>query len=126
MILIGGWFIQGCLGGLNNMMKILLSAFTCHPHQGSEPGVGWHWAIEIAKLGHEVWVLTHTEYQAAIEVALPDFPQINGKLHFLYYHVPTWLAWWRRDQRGIYPYYVLWQWGAYRFVKRIHAQQQFD
>ena len=107
-------------------MKILLSAFACHPHQGSEPGVGWHWAIEIAKLGHEVWVLTHTENKVAIEAVLENLPTLSGKLHFIYYRVPKWLGWWRRDQRGIYPYYVLWQWGAYRFIKKIQERELFD
>ncbi|OAD18722.1 glycosyl transferase, group 1 family protein [Candidatus Thiomargarita nelsonii] len=107
-------------------MKILLSAFACHPHHGSEPGVGWHWAIEIAKIGHEVWVLTHTENKVAIEAVLEKLPALSGKLHFIYYHVTSWLGWWRRDQRGIYPYYVLWQWGAYRFIKKIQGREQFD
>ena len=39
-------------------MRILLSAFACAPHSGSEPGVGWHWALELARLGHDVLVLT--------------------------------------------------------------------
>ena len=38
-------------------MKILLSAFACAPNTGSEPGVGWRWAIELAKQ-HEVVVVT--------------------------------------------------------------------
>ena len=30
-------------------MRILLSAFSCGPHRGSEEGVGWNWAIEAAR-----------------------------------------------------------------------------
>jgi hypothetical protein len=41
-------------------MRILLSAFSCGPHRGSEEGVGWNWAVETAALGHEVIVLTQT------------------------------------------------------------------
>ena len=26
-------------------MKVLLSAFSCAPNQGSEPGLGWNWAM---------------------------------------------------------------------------------
>ena len=37
--------------------RILLSAYACEPNKGSEKGVGWHWAIEIAHRGHEVWVI---------------------------------------------------------------------
>ena len=34
--------------------KILLSAYACEPHKGSEPGIGWNWAIQLASLGHQV------------------------------------------------------------------------
>jgi len=58
-------------------MRVLLSAFSCGPHMGSEEGVGWNWALEVARLGHHVTVLTETTHQAAIETerrrgALPD------------------------------------------------------
>ena len=48
-------------------MKILMSAFTCGPAQGSEAGVGWHWAVEAAKRGHDVTVITQTHSQGQIE-----------------------------------------------------------
>ncbi len=37
-------------------MKILISAFSCNPYQGSEPGVGWSAVSRIA-LNHDVYVL---------------------------------------------------------------------
>lgn len=42
-------------------MKLLLSAYACELNTGSEPGVGWHWAAEVTRLGHEVWVLTRAD-----------------------------------------------------------------
>ncbi len=36
-------------------MKILFSANACAPGRGSEPGIGWHWPLEAARMGHEVW-----------------------------------------------------------------------
>lgn len=40
-------------------MKILLNAYACEPNRGSEPGVGWHWAIELSKdKNKEVLLLT--------------------------------------------------------------------
>ena len=38
-------------------MKVLLSAFACAPYRGSEPGVGWNWAMALAKY-NDVVVLT--------------------------------------------------------------------
>ena len=37
-------------------MKILLSAFACHPNRGSECAVGWNWLKELSKK-NKVWVL---------------------------------------------------------------------
>ena len=48
-------------------MKILMSAFSCGPGRGSDPGIGWNMALETARLGHEVVVLTQTAFQEEIE-----------------------------------------------------------
>ena len=50
-------------------LKILLSAYACEPNQGSEPGLGWNVAREVAK-HYEVWVLTPEEHRPAIEAEL--------------------------------------------------------
>lgn len=106
-------------------MKILLSAYACEPNKGSEPGVGWHWALELAKLDHEVWVLTRANNQTNIEAAWQTAVKpVN--LHFVFYDLPVWAKRWKKGNRGVHLYYVLWQWGAYRLAKRIHANQHFD
>ena len=51
-------------------LKILYSAYACEPGRGSEPGVGWHWAVETARLGHEVWVITRANNRGVIERAM--------------------------------------------------------
>lgn len=106
-------------------MKILLSAYACEPHKGSEPGVGWHWAIELARLGHEVWVLTRANNRQVIEAEFSQEPQ-PANLHFFYYDLPAWAKWWKKGGRGVHLYYLLWQWGAYRLARQIHARERFD
>jgi len=106
-------------------MKILLSAYACEPNKGSEPGVGWHWALEIARMDHEVWVLTRANNRSPIEAELSRLPTMPN-LHFLYYDLPARARWWKRGQRGVHLYYFLWQWGAYRLAKRIHSIERFD
>jgi hypothetical protein len=34
----------------NGSLRILLSVYACEPGKGSEPGVGWRWAVEMARL----------------------------------------------------------------------------
>jgi len=106
-------------------MKVLLSAYACEPNKGSEPCVGWNWALEIARLGHKVWVLTRANNQPSIDskyLSLPEKKNIN----FLYYDFPHWANWWKKGQRGIHLYYFLWQLGAYRLAKKIHRKENFS
>ena len=105
-------------------MKILLSAYACEPNKGSEPGVGWHWALEIEKLGHQVWVLTRKNNKMVIE----EHWQNNSKpknLSFIYYDAPRWLTWWKKGGRGVYLYYFLWQFGAFFIARSAHKMVNF-
>lgn len=104
-------------------LKVLVSAYACEPHKGSEPGVGWNWAKQIARF-HEVWVITRANNREVIESELKRKPEPN--LHFVYYDVPKWLSFWKRKTRGLYLYYLLWQIGAYRLAKKLNKKERFD
>jgi glycosyltransferase involved in cell wall biosynthesis len=52
-------------------MRVLLSAFACHPHRGSEPGTGWHWIGALSDLGHEVTVLTMSVHREELLANCP-------------------------------------------------------
>ena len=73
-------------------MKILLSAYACEPGKGSEPGMGWHWALEIARLGHEVHILTRANNVNPIECGLAELDGLRLKVHG--YDLPRWARWW--------------------------------
>jgi glycosyltransferase involved in cell wall biosynthesis len=103
-------------------MKLLLSAYACEPDRGSEPGVGWHWVLELARLGHDVWVVTRTNNQQAIQRVSPNLPNVR----FVYYDLPNWLATLKKKAPILQFYYLLWQWGAYRRARELHRQEQFD
>lgn len=65
-------------------MNILLSAYACEPNKGSEPGVGWGWALEWAK-NHNVWVITRDNNKAVIDEYLKLHCEIDStRLHFVY------------------------------------------
>lgn len=106
-------------------IKILMSAYACEPDKGSEPGVGWRWAVETAALNHEVWVITRSNNKAAITYGLSKHGKPQN-LHVVYYDLPAWASWWKSGRRGVHLYYLLWQIGAYRYARRIHATHQFD
>ena len=104
-------------------MKVFISAYACEPRKGSEPGVGWNWAKQIAKFA-ETWVITRANNRGVIEEEMSKSPISN--LHFLYYDVPKWVSFWKKKTRGLYLYYLLWQIGAYRIAKKINNREHFN
>ena len=106
-------------------LRILYSAYACEPGKGSEPGTGWRWILETARLGHEVWVITRQNNAQGIEIGLAA-AEAGLKLHFVYFDLPHWVRWWKRGSRGVHLYYSLWQWGAYRAAIRLHQSHRFD
>jgi len=108
-------------------VRILLSAYACEPGKGSEPGVGWNWALALVRRGHEVWVLTRSNNRASIEQALAGLGEpCVARLHFLYHDLPRWAAWWKRGGRGVHLYYALWQRGIISVARAAHRRQNFD
>lgn len=104
-------------------MKILLSAYACEPKKGSEPGVGWNIAAELAR-SHEVLVLTRRNNREAIEEELARRPMPG--LAFVYHDLPGWASWWKRGGRGVQLYYYLWQLTARKIVQSITARGEVD
>ncbi len=106
-------------------MKVLISAYSCEPGRGSERGVGWNVAYEVAK-HNEVWVLTRPdESREAIEAELVANPLPN--LHFVYFTLPFWQDSMRLGQSGAMQiHYYLWQIQAYFVARKLHRKIGFD
>lgn len=112
-------------------MKILMSAFSCGPGRGSEPGVGWNVALETARLGHEVVVLTQTEFRASIERELAA-GTLPATLRFDIF-TPVWLERLRDAglRRGLpsltwQTVSLLWQFCALFHARRHYKHAGFD
>lgn len=92
--------------------KIIMSAFSCLPGRGSEPGVGWNWAIQAAENDEiDVYVLTRTKCREKIEAETKYLKKQN--LHFLYVDSSSKLR-----KKSIYLEYIYWQWKSYLFLKK--------
>jgi glycosyltransferase involved in cell wall biosynthesis len=101
-------------------MKVLISAYACEPAKGSEPVVGWTWALAAAR-DHDVWVLTRANNREVIEAAAPP-----ANLQFVYLDLPAAAQRWKRGRLGVRLYYMLWQLLAAREARRLHEVEQFD
>jgi glycosyltransferase involved in cell wall biosynthesis len=104
-------------------MRVLLSAYACEPNKGSEPGVGWNWALQLAR-EDEVWVITRRNNEAPIRRAMRETDRPT--LQFLFADPPRWLTFWKRGPRGARLYSYLWQFSALRVARRAHRDIGFD
>lgn len=103
-----------------------MSAYSCLPGLGSEPGAGWAWA-EAATVEHEVWLLTHTANAAAIEPLRRRDARLAASLHPVYLHLGGGVERWRRGGPLRFLYYLGWQLGpCRRAARRLHAEVGFD
>ena len=102
--------------------RALLSAYSCGPGLGSEPGIGWHTARCIAA-HHDGWVLTSREVQPRIEAALAAWP---GPVRFVFVDWPPWLPWTTRTRIGFEAQQYLWQIDAYEIARRMYRLVRFD
>lgn len=106
--------------------KILLSAYACEPDRGSEPGIGWKWALHLAQNpDYEIHVITRKNNQNKIEAyyksCLP-----NNNLYFHYYDLPPTFIWLKKHGFSVNLYYAFWQIGILKLGKKLHEQYRFN
>jgi len=101
-------------------MKIVISAFSCGPGRGSEPGMGWNWVQQISR-EHEVWLITSDEFRQQLE------RQIPANVHATY--IPSY-QFWERLKLGVpgldWLYYYWWQWKVWLVGRKLQAEVGFD
>lgn len=106
-------------------LRVLLSAYACHPNEGSEPAVGWHWLLGIAQR-HDVWLLTEAQrYAAPVAEAIASTPALASAVRVIGVprkrHAERWLG-----AAAYYLTYRQWQQTAYEYAKQLHRDVRFD
>jgi glycosyltransferase involved in cell wall biosynthesis len=109
-------------------LKVLVSAYACAPNRGSEPSVGWHVAMQVARR-HETWVLTTTENEDAIRRAMHE-GGTAGRLRFIFLEPFGWRLDLPTRRRPI-PlaaniHYYAWQAIAFAKARSLHKRLGFD
>jgi glycosyltransferase involved in cell wall biosynthesis len=110
---------------MTKIKNVLVSAYACEPNKGSEPGIGWHWVIELAKLEYNVKVITRTNNRENIEIGLNKL-QVYPNLKFYYYDLPKWIRVLKNLPFGIYFYYFFWQIGILSVGREILKESKVD
>jgi glycosyltransferase involved in cell wall biosynthesis len=73
----------------------------------------------------DVWVITRENNRAAIEARLPSLAE-RDSLNFVYVDLPRWARFWKKGQRGIRLYYMLWQLAAARRGRALAGETGAD
>lgn len=103
--------------------RILLSAYACEPDKGSEPGVGWNWAVHLSEF-FDVYVITRKNNKKVIEDYLRHYPIMH--LHFYYYDCSGWMRKAKKLPNGIFIYYKKWQTEILPVVKKIVYEKNIE
>jgi glycosyltransferase involved in cell wall biosynthesis len=104
-------------------LKVLQIAFACEPERGSEPSVGWNCALQASR-NRPVWVITDPSHRERIEAWLAKHGETN--IRVTYHAMPSWTQWMWRIQFTVNLYYYLWNIGAAKLARRMHAEHRFD
>ena len=102
-----------------------MSAYACEPGKGSEPEIGWQWALQMARF-HDLTVLTRANNQTAIERGLDALRGRQPLPKFFYHDESRFLLGIKRRFRATKLYYLFWQCSAWEIVARLHATHHFD
>lgn len=95
---------------------VLITAYAVNPRKGSEDGIGWNIIRHLARHA-DVRAITRRNNRTDIEQYLAQHPVSNGEnLHFEYYDLPRWAAFWKRGERGALLYHYLWHFGVVFFI----------
>lgn len=106
-------------------IRLLLSAYACHPAKGSEPGVGWEFLRAALRVSAEVHLLTRENNVAALEAALT--PEEHARCRIVGFDLGAGpQRWKKRVYGGTQAYYLAWQTAARQRVRQLHAEHAYD
>lgn len=110
---------------MGRRLKVLISAYACEPGKGSEPEVGWQWALQMARF-HDVTVLTRANNQNIIETELARLRGQRPLPQFVYLDEGPFALKLKARFKAVRTYYVRWQHSARRRIAELLREKQFD
>jgi len=102
-----------------------MSAYACRPGKGSEPEIGWQWALQMARF-HDVTVFTRTKNRAAIEGRLGQIKDLQPLPVFKYHESHRVLLRLKPYLNFLRIYYIFWQRSVRREISTLLRGDRFD
>ncbi|WPX40447.1 glycosyltransferase [Akkermansia sp. N21116] len=108
------------------MINVLINAYACSPHWGSEPGMAWNWISCLAQHCN-LFVITEGEWRKEIEEAVSIHPY-RDHMHFYYHPVPDKIRrmCWNQGDWRFYWYYQKWQKKTLQIARQIVSENRID
>lgn len=107
-------------------LKVLLGCYACGPNYGSEAGMGWNFATQIAKF-HEVHLIVEKdEFEQKISEYAKMHPEEVRNMHFHFIrrkHHETLRKFW---PPSYYWFYRSWLKKAYKLAVELDQKENFD
>lgn len=107
-------------------MNLLLSAYACEPNKGSEPNVGWNWALRHSNKYKSVHVITRSNNKSGIDLYRIKNPSFNENIIFHYYDLPKCFRLLKKGNKGVHLYYFFWQIGIFFHCRKITKSISID
>lgn len=104
------------------MHRVLISAFTCNPSGGSEPGAGWAWSAASARDNH-VHLVTRNMPADRLE---EHIARLGLPIQVTYLDPPPWIRKVFRGGIGLRLSYLAWQRRLAKLACELHEAHHFD
>jgi glycosyltransferase involved in cell wall biosynthesis len=107
-------------------LEIIISAYSCCPNRGSEPGMAWEWINHLAKF-HKIHLITNCEFKDELINGLRD-SNLDGQVIIHFNNIgekATRMGHNQGDWRFYY-YYKRWQKRTYHIAKEIIINNNID
>jgi len=107
-------------------LKILISAYACSPHEGSEPGMGWNFVKELSSF-HKLHVIVEKrKWEHHIKNYLEKNPILSDNVTFYFIDKKR-----NKFLRKIWPpsyywFYKKWQKEAFELALQLDHKENFD
>ncbi len=108
---------------MSKRLQVIISAYSCEPEKGSEQGVGWNWALQVARY-HDVIIMTRAKRKPVIEAYREKHGISNPR--FEYVELPKWVLRLKKGNIGMNLYYFLWQIVSGIKAKKLVKKHKID
>lgn len=106
-------------------MKVLLCCYTCDPQYGSEPGMGWNFARNIAK-HHDTHILVESKFKNSIDSHIAAHPEEASNMTFHFIQRKRLRLLRKICPPSYYLTYHMWMRKALKYAIELDKRENFD